>query len=104
MRRHAPGTPRVDVTLGRVRGADGTPRVEVRVADDGGGGPGTRSRAAAPPGAEGLGGRGLSGLRERVRSTGGTLDYGPYEDGWQVVALLPAATAVAVERTVERAS
>ncbi|MEX2980634.1 sensor histidine kinase [Streptomyces sp. C36] len=108
VRRHAPGTPRVAVTLGRVRGADGTPRVELRVADDGGGGPGTRTRAAARREREGLGGRGLSGLRERVRSTGGTLDYGPYEDGWQVVALLPVATAVtmerAVEHTVERAS
>ncbi|GHG53553.1 hypothetical protein GCM10018779_15620 [Streptomyces griseocarneus] len=96
VRRHAPGATRVDVTLGRVRSADGVPRVEVRVADDGGGG--TRTRAAVRREREGHGGRGLGGLRERVRSTGGTLSYGPCEGGWQVVAVLPAAAAVVMGR------
>ncbi|MEV7911533.1 sensor histidine kinase [Streptomyces griseus] len=49
--------------------------------------------AAAPspdgPAASGVGGRGLTGLRERVAVLGGTLRTGPYEDGFRVTAALP---------------
>ena len=34
-------------------------------------------------------GRGLTGMRERVETVGGTLEVGPAESGWQVRAVLP---------------
>ncbi|WP_406211319.1 sensor histidine kinase [Streptomyces decoyicus] len=38
---------------------------------------------------DGHGGRGLTALRERVHTAGGTLSYGPCEGGWRVRAVLP---------------
>ncbi|KPI14243.1 integral membrane sensor signal transduction histidine kinase [Actinobacteria bacterium OV450] len=95
VRRHAPGASRVGVTLTPARTCDGAPALRVEVADDGGSGrngdrasPRTTLRRAG----EGHGGRGLSGLRERVRATGGTLRYGRCgEGGWRLVAVLPVA-------------
>ncbi|MER7499142.1 histidine kinase [Nonomuraea pusilla] len=71
-------------------------------------GPGTRVRVTVAPAAEGLAveirngrpptaierlpssGRGLAGMRERVRALGGTLSAGPDEDGgWRLLASLP---------------
>ncbi|MFC4116104.1 sensor histidine kinase [Nonomuraea zeae] len=72
-------------------------------------GPGTRVRVAVTPSREGLNveiqngrpptaierlpssGRGLAGMRERVRAVGGTLSAGPDgEGGWLLAASLPA--------------
>ncbi|WP_282794615.1 histidine kinase [Streptomyces sp. CC224B] len=47
-------------------------------------------RAGAPaPRADGTGGRGLTGLQERVTMLGGTLRAGPHEGGFRVTAVLP---------------
>ena len=75
--RHAPGAP-VDVV---VAGADGCVEIDVR-----------NGPAVGPP--SGLersgGGRGLTGMRERVAGCGGVLDKGPAEDGgWRVAVRLP---------------
>jgi signal transduction histidine kinase len=75
--KHAPGAP-VDIV---VEGAGGYVEIDVRS------GP-----AVGPP--SGLersgGGRGLTGMRERVAACGGELAAGPAQDGgWQVVARLP---------------
>lgn len=52
----------------------------------------------AEPGPDSRGGRGLVGLRERVRLVGGTLRAGPHEGGYQVVVRLPRAEgSLAVE-------
>ncbi|MEV2275020.1 histidine kinase [Nocardiopsis sp. NPDC049922] len=48
-----------------------------------------------PETAEG-GGRGLIGLRERVRVAGGSFAAGPCDGGWEVAATLPVDGAVAV--------
>lgn len=91
VRRHAPHAACVDVFLAEVRAPDGTCTVEVRVTNDLGAVPvrtvGRRER-------DGHGGRGLSGLSERVRAVGGTLSAGPCDGGWQVVAALPGAPAL----------
>jgi signal transduction histidine kinase len=75
--KHAPGAP-VDVVIAQ---ADG--RLEVSVAN----GP----PAAPPSGLERTGGgRGLAGMRERVRACGGELTAGPLDGGgWRVLARLP---------------
>jgi signal transduction histidine kinase len=83
--RHAPGAP-VDVV---VAGAEAGEYVEIHVRN----GP-----AAGPP--SGLersgGGRGLTGMRERVTACGGVLDAGPAEDGgWLVAARLPRQPSLA---------
>jgi signal transduction histidine kinase len=75
--KHAPGAP-VDIV---VEGAGGYVEIDVR-----------NSPAVGPP--SGLersgGGRGLTGMRERVTACGGELDAGPGEaGGWRVVARLP---------------
>ncbi|TMR98581.1 two-component sensor histidine kinase [Nonomuraea basaltis] len=76
-------------------------------------GPGTRVRVTVAPAGEGLSveirngpppttlerlpssGRGLAGMRERVRALGGTLSAGPDgEGGWLLAASLPARSAV----------
>jgi signal transduction histidine kinase len=86
--RHAPGGP-VEVALYQRGGA-----VEVLVTNG----------AATAPAAGGLGsGRGMEGMRERARSTGGTLDAGPEPDGgWRVRALLPESAASTMERPPRR--
>jgi signal transduction histidine kinase len=87
--RHAPGGP-VEVALCKRGGT-----VEVMIANGAGTGPAT---------AGGLGaGRGLTGMRERAVSTGGTLDAGPEPDGgWRVRALLPESAASTMERSLRR--
>ena len=64
--------------------------LEVRVADHGG-------RGTTPVGSLDTGGHGIIGMRERVALFGGTLEAGPADDGFRVVARLPleptAATA-----------
>jgi signal transduction histidine kinase len=70
--KHAPGSEvrvRVDVD---------DKAVGVEVVDRGG------SRAA-----DGVGGVGLIGMRERVEALGGTLTAGPQTEGWRVEAVLP---------------
>ncbi|WP_285682486.1 histidine kinase [Actinoplanes sp. NBRC 103695] len=54
------------------------------VSDDGGANP----SVSAPLGS---GGHGLTGMRERVEVLGGTLEAGPYGNGWRVRTVLPAA-------------
>lgn len=73
--RYAPGTPSVDVTIARTED-----RVEVRVVDHG---------ARLPVGSSGGAGRGLIGMSERVAVYGGTVDAGPWTDGWRIRAVLP---------------
>ncbi len=81
VRRHAADATEVTVALAH---ADDTLRVTVR--DNGRGG------APLPYAARG-GGFGFVGLTERVTALDGTLHTGPRKDhGWEVVALLPAAT------------
>jgi signal transduction histidine kinase len=59
--------------------------LSVSVTDDG------RAAGSARP-REGAGGTGLRGLRERLASCGGRLDYGPVDTGgWSVVAWVPSA-------------
>jgi signal transduction histidine kinase len=73
--RHAPGTPRVDLTISRDAGA-----ITIRVVDQG----------ARVPATQGGGtGHGLVGMAERVQVFGGTVTSGPWADGWRVVAVLP---------------
>ncbi|GIJ67813.1 sensor histidine kinase [Virgisporangium ochraceum] len=72
--RHAPGARSVRVSVD-----SGPSGVTVEVADDG--------PAVAQPSS---GGFGLTGMRERVTSLGGTVDAGPGEGGgWRVRATLP---------------
>jgi signal transduction histidine kinase len=73
--RYARGTSSVDVKLGRDAGA-----VRVEVVDHG-----TRLPVADSGGA----GRGLIGMAERAAVFGGTVDAGPWNDGWRVRAELP---------------
>lgn len=80
--RHAPGAPVVVAVTGdETRGAT----VTVTNGRPDGGSP-------AVPG----GGSGLSGLRAAVTAAGGTLDAGPYEEGYRVSAHVPAQAATAV--------
>jgi signal transduction histidine kinase len=74
--RHAPGTARVDVDVRRLPDA-----VEVVVTDQGPGG----AAVATTPGTR----RGLVGMTERAAAFGGTVEAGPYGQGWRVRALLP---------------
>ncbi|WP_185910888.1 sensor histidine kinase [Streptomyces sp. WAC07149] len=76
--KHAPG--------GRVRvGIDhGPDRTRVSVVNAA-----ARDGEPAATGAGAGGGRGLTGLRERVTVLGGTLRTGPYQDGFRVTAVLP---------------
>ncbi|MET9660048.1 sensor histidine kinase [Streptomyces sp. NPDC006510] len=72
-------------------------RITVEVRDDGGGAP-PRERASA----EGSGGYGLIGMRERVALHGGTLTAGPQAGGgFAVVADLPLSTDEAAEAAVQ---
>ncbi|MES9555651.1 MULTISPECIES: histidine kinase [unclassified Streptomyces] len=74
--KHAPGA-RVEVRVTHTAG-----ETAVRVANGPAPAP---ARAEDVPGT----GRGLIGLDERVRLTGGTFAYGPYEDGFAVTARIP---------------
>jgi signal transduction histidine kinase len=72
-------------------------RLLVRVTDDGAAGSGA---AVVAPGRAPVG-FGLRGMRERVESLGGSLQFGPRpagEAGWEVVATLPVRTRVWTRR------
>ena len=76
--KHAPGA-RVSIRLAATE--DG---LEIEIRDRGGGTPTGLARTGA--------GLGLTGMRERIESLGGSLEAGPCEEGgWQVEARLPAA-------------
>lgn len=81
VRRHAPAATRVDVSV--TGDASG---IEVRVRND-------TPVPPSPQRRDRRGGRGLSGLRERVAAGGGTLSAGPCERGWEVVAVIPVVAA-----------
>jgi signal transduction histidine kinase len=78
VRRHAPSSTVVEVTIRHVEDA-----LELIVSNDAGGVP------AAELGRRG--GLGLPGLAERVEALSGTFDAGPSGQGWQVHARLPMA-------------
>ncbi len=83
--KHAPGA-HVTVRLA-VRGQ----RLEIDVRDDGS----KDTTQLAETGA----GLGLIGMRERIESTGGTLNVGPDSDsGWQLCATLPLAEPLVTSR------
>lgn len=73
--RHAPGTTQVDVTMEVTAGG-----VELAVVDSG---------ATVPVPDAGGAGQGLIGMRERAGVYGGTVEAGPWRDGWRVHAVLP---------------
>lgn len=73
--RHAPGSTDVHVAVRRLPDA-----VEVVVTDAGG---------SAPAGAGTGSRRGVVGMSERAAVFGGTVEAGPYGEGWRVHALLP---------------
>jgi signal transduction histidine kinase len=75
--KHAPGA---SVTVTVTSSADD---VRVRIVDTGAVRPVPESVPSS--------GRGLDGLRERVRLVGGTLTAGPHEGGFEVVATMPRA-------------
>jgi signal transduction histidine kinase len=77
--KHAPGA-RVRVRLSRAQ--DG---LEVEVRDDGGDPPSGLARTGS--------GMGLTGMRERLESLGGTLEAGPSENGWRLRARVPHRTS-----------
>ncbi len=76
--RHAPGTPRAELSIRR--DAQG---FEVEVVDDG-----PRHAVTEPEGS----GRGLIGMSERARVYGGSVTSGPWRGGWRVRAVLPWET------------
>ncbi|MFI6502545.1 sensor histidine kinase [Nonomuraea typhae] len=80
VRRHAPRASAVSVRVA----ADGE-RVTVRVEDDGATGRTDGQRAT--PGRKG--GFGLAGLGELLAATGGSLEAGPYREGWRLTAVIP---------------
>jgi signal transduction histidine kinase len=71
--RHAPGAAASIVIDARVD------EVFVEVRNQGG-------RLVQGPGSR----KGLTGMRERVTTLGGTLETGPHGDGWRVTAVFPA--------------
>ncbi|WP_110853125.1 sensor histidine kinase [Georgenia satyanarayanai] len=76
--RHAPGTPRVVLTVLRTGDA-----VEIEVLDDG-------SRGGVPEAPTQGSGRGLVGIRERAAILGGRAEAGPRPGGgWRVAVTLP---------------
>ncbi|MGW8553710.1 sensor histidine kinase [Streptomyces tubercidicus] len=96
VRRHAPGATRVEVTLTPVTTrsltTDPAPALKIQILNNTGTTPTTTPTTALRPRRirDGHGGSGLAALRERIQATGGgTLSYGPYKDGWQVLAVLP---------------
>lgn len=102
VRRHAPGSARVEVTLTPATGSDLTahprvPTLEIQITNDAGTAPATALRARRQR--AGHGGRGLASLRARVQATGGTLTYGPHDGGWRVRAVLPQTHPLPPETT-----
>ncbi|WKU49587.1 histidine kinase [Streptomyces sp. VNUA116] len=91
VRRHAPGASRIDVALTRTRTDDDDPALRVTVVNSAAAKDNTRTAIRRERNEHG--GRGLSGMYERVRATGGTLVYGPRDGGWMVAATLPLAPA-----------
>ncbi|TDD21852.1 two-component sensor histidine kinase [Kribbella turkmenica] len=87
--KHAPGA---SVTVTVTSGPDD---VRVRIVDTG--------AARAVPSSVPSSGRGLDGLRERVRLVGGTLTAGPHKDGFEVVATMPRAGGRPEPEEAERA-
>jgi signal transduction histidine kinase len=83
--KHSPTADTV-VTI-NVDDADGACRILV---DNHGGGPHAHGAS---------GGFGLIGMRERARSVGGTVNAGPFGDGWRVLAELPPLTQSAGAET-----
>ncbi|WP_236576908.1 histidine kinase [Streptomyces sp. MBT55] len=81
--KHAPGG------AIRLRITHRTDRTHVRVVNDAPTGAATAAKGPAKGPAAGIGGRGLTGLRERVTVLGGTLRTGPHEGGFRVTADLP---------------
>ncbi|GAA3161373.1 MULTISPECIES: sensor histidine kinase [Streptomyces] len=78
VRRHAPGTGRIEIAVARTA----APAVAVSVVN--------HAAPTAPAAARRGGGTGLAGLDERVAALGGTLTAGPHGPGWRVHCLLPA--------------
>jgi len=84
--RHAPGS-HARVLVDYARDA-----VDITVRDDG-------RRAGPQLASKASGGHGLVGMRERAQMFGGTLDAGPVDGGYQVVAHLPTARHAVRTRT-----
>ncbi|MEU2789778.1 histidine kinase [Streptomyces sp. NPDC007100] len=85
IRRHAPDAALATVAVGPAEEADG-PAVAIRVTNDA-----PRRPDASPLGRRDRG-QGLIHLTERVEALGGSLDAGPYEDGWRLTVTLPATS------------
>ncbi|MFH9419371.1 sensor histidine kinase [Streptomyces sp. NPDC017529] len=83
IRRHAPDAALATVTVGPAGEADG-PAVAIHVTND------TPPRPGASPLGRRDRGQGLIHLTERVQALGGSLDAGPYENGWRLTVILPA--------------
>ena len=83
--KHAPGA-RVHVWLALAGGS-----LEIEVRDDGAGAPSVLAATGS--------GLGLTGMRERIESLGGSLDAGPENGGWRVHARLPTRPAAVVPAT-----
>ncbi|EFE76224.1 two-component sensor histidine kinase [Streptomyces sp. SID5466] len=81
--KHAPGG------AIRLRITHRTDRTHVSVVNDAPTGAVTAAEGPAKEPTAGIGGRGLTGLRERVTVLGGTLRTGPHEGGFRVTADLP---------------
>ncbi|MFE5329996.1 sensor histidine kinase [Embleya sp. NPDC056575] len=97
VRRHAPSAAGVEVVVTSTTRL-GRPAVDVLVVNRPAPRGGSGRRVDAPGRGGGGGGRGLVGLRARVREAGGELDAGPYgEDGhggWRVHAVLLAHPSI----------
>ncbi|WP_371863240.1 sensor histidine kinase [Embleya hyalina] len=97
VRRHAPSAGGVEVAVTTTTRL-GRPAVAVLVVNHRAPHGDSGRRVDAPGRAGGGGGRGLVGLRARVREAGGELDAGPHGDdgpgGWRVHAVLPAQPSV----------
>lgn len=104
VRRHAPNAVGVDVAV-TTTSRFGRPAVAVLVVDDNDTVGVTGAAVAVTDDLArrrtGGGGRGLAGLRERVREAGGEFHAGPFERGWRVHAILPADRADRAPHSVD---